>query len=82
MDKIFLRFSYFTFILLLLVSRIWKTWNIGHIVLGTVRQLVRIVSSNAAANPATISPIIDVEIYVPVVTLSTQDNTETLEQLK
>ena len=47
-----------------------------------MRQLVRIVSSNAAANPATISPIIDVEIYVPVVTLSTQDNTETLEQLK
>ena len=47
-----------------------------------MRQLVRIVSSNAAANPATISAIIDVEIYVPVVTLSTQDNTETLEQLK
>ena len=38
--------------------------------------------SNAGANQATTFAITDTKLYVPVVTLSTQDNVKLLEQLK
>ena len=40
------------------------------------------VISNAAPNQATTSTITDTKLYVPVVTLSTQDNAKLLQQLK
>ena len=40
------------------------------------------VISNAAANQATTFAITDTKLYVPVVTLSTQDNEKLLQQLK
>ena len=40
------------------------------------------VISNSAANQATTFSITDTTIYVPVVTLSTQDNVKLLTQLK
>ena len=40
------------------------------------------VISNAAPNQATTSAITDTKLYVPVVTLSTQDNAKLLQQLK
>ena len=40
-----------------------------------------IVATNVANQDATFS-IIDAKLYVPVVTLSTQDNAKLLEQLK
>ena len=39
-------------------------------------------SFNTAANQATTFVIIDTKLYVPVVTLSAQDNAKLLEQLK
>ena len=41
-----------------------------------------VISSNAAANQATAFAITDAKLYVPVVTLSTQDNAKLLQQLK
>ena len=38
-----------------------------------------VVSSNAAADPETTSPIIDTKLYVPVVILSTQDSAKLLQ---
>ena len=43
---------------------------------------VNCVISNAAANQATKFAITDTKPYVPVVTLSTQDNAKLLQQLK
>ena len=40
------------------------------------------VRSNAAVNQATTFAITDTKLYVPVVTLSTQDNAKVLQQLK
>ena len=40
------------------------------------------VISNTAANQATTFAITDTKLYVPVVTLSTQDNAKLVEQLK
>ena len=40
------------------------------------------ISSNAAGNQAPIFAITDTKPYVPVVTLSTQDNAELVQQLK
>ena len=40
------------------------------------------VLSNAAANQATRFAITDTNLYVPVVTLSTQDNAKLLQQIK
>ena len=42
---------------------------------------VVLVATNVAAQ-ATIFSITDIKLYVPVVTLSTQDNSKLLEQLK
>ena len=41
-----------------------------------------VIASNTAANQATILTITDRELYFPIVTLSTQGNTELLQQLK
>ena len=41
-----------------------------------------VFSSNAATNQETTFPITDTKFYVPVVTLSTQDNAKILQQLK
>ena len=38
-----------------------------------------VVSSNAAADPETTSPITDTKLYVPVVILSTQDSAKLLQ---
>ena len=38
--------------------------------------------SNAAANQAATFAVTDTKLYVPVVTLSTQDNAKLLQQLK
>ena len=43
---------------------------------------VNCVISNAAANENTTFAITDAKLYVPFVTLSTQDNAELLQQLK
>ena len=43
---------------------------------------VNCVISNAAANQATTFAITDAKLYVPVVTLSTQDSAKLLEKLK
>ena len=40
-----------------------------------------VIASNTAANKATIFAITDTKLYVPVVTLSTQNNTKLLQQL-
>ena len=40
------------------------------------------VISNAAANQATTFAITDTKLYVPVLALSTDDNTKLLQQLK
>ena len=40
------------------------------------------VISDAAANQDTIFPITDTKLYVPVLTLSNQDNAKLLQQLK
>ena len=41
-----------------------------------------VIMATNVANQGVAFPIIDTELYVPVVTLSTQDNTKLLEQLK
>ena len=41
-----------------------------------------VISSNGAANQTTTFAITDTKLYLPVVTISTQDNTKQLEQLK
>ena len=41
-----------------------------------------VISSNAGANQTTAFAITDAKLYVPVVTLSTQDNAKLLQQLK
>ena len=41
-----------------------------------------VISSNGAANQTTTFAITDTKIYLPVVTISTRDNTKQLEQLK
>ena len=41
-----------------------------------------VIASNTAANQAAILTITDRELYFPIVTLSTQGNTELLQQLK
>ena len=43
---------------------------------------VNCVVPNASANQATTFAITDTKLYVPVVTLSTQDNAKLLQQLK
>ena len=43
---------------------------------------VNCVISSAAANQATTFAITDAKLYVPVVTLSTQDSAKLLEKLK
>ena len=40
------------------------------------------VMTNAAANQATIFPMTDTKLYVPILTLSTQDYAKPLQQLK
>ena len=40
-----------------------------------------VVSSNATANQATTFAVADAKVYVPVGTLSTQDNARLLQQL-
>ena len=40
------------------------------------------VASNTAANQGTTLEITNTKLYVPVVTLSTEDNTKLLQQLK
>ena len=47
-----------------------------------ITQSPNCVKSNAANNQATTFGITDTKIYVPVVTLSTQDNAKLLQQLK
>ena len=41
-----------------------------------------VIASNTAPNQATTFAINDTKFYVPVVTLSTQDNTKLLQQMK
>ena len=41
-----------------------------------------VIASNTETNKEAICPITDTKLYVPVVTLSVQDNAKLLQQLK
>ena len=41
-----------------------------------------VIASNTATNQETTFAITDTKLYVPIVTLSTQDNSKLLQQLK
>ena len=73
-------------VLLKYLSNFWRTFGIPLINFEITLDLNRcencvIVSTNVAAQAATFS-ITDAKLYVPVVTLSTQDNAKLFEQLK
>ena len=56
----------------------WINWEINLILTWSAHSVI----SNAAANQATTFVITETKLYVPVVTLSTQDNAKLLQQLK
>ena len=67
------------------VSNFWKTLEMPLINCEVNLILTRsanCVKSNVAANQATTFAITDTKRYVPVVTLSTEDNAKLLQQLK
>ena len=67
------------------LSNFWKTFEMS--LINCLINLVLTCSasyviSNAAANQATSFAITDTKLYVPVITLSTDDNEKLLQQLK
>ena len=66
-------------------SNYWRALEIPHLILiNVVLNLSAnfVKSSNAAANQATTFAITDAKLYIPVVTLSTQDKLDLLQELK
>ena len=68
------------------LSNFWRTVEILLLIceinLILTWSLKCVIASNIAANQATTVVITDTKLYIPIVTLSTQDNAKLLQQIK